>query len=120
MKKHRFCVIWPPNKSLSSLPTTYNHQVHDDELDFGRLDDVHWNGCDDDQLDDCDEDPLDYCDAWHANGELDDLDDDWRDGCDENWLVLDDAAEAEVVDEDVFDSDAGSYLQLVLILCSPL
>ena len=87
--------------------TTYNHQVHDDGLDFGRLDDVHWNGCDDDQLDDCDEDPLDDCGAWHANGELDDFDDDWRDGCDENWLVLDeDEDEAEGVDEDAFDSDA--------------
>ena len=64
--------------SPSSLSTTtYNHQVHDDGLDFGRLDDdVHWNGYDDAQLDDCDEDPLDGCDAWHENGELDDFDDD--------------------------------------------
>ena len=80
--------------------TTYNHQVHDDGLDFGRLDDVHWNGCDDDQSDNYDEDPLDDCDAWHANGEIGDFDDDWLDldGCDENWLVLD---EAEGVDEDI-------------------
>ena len=76
------------------------------------------NGCDDAQSDDYDEDPLDDCDAWHANGEIDDFDDDWRDGCDENWLVLDEAEEG--VDEDAFDSDAGSYLQPVLILCNPL
>lgn len=68
-----------PIKSLSSLETTtYNHQVHDDELGFDRLDDdVHWNGFDDDDLlDDYDEDPQDDCDEWHANGELDDCDDD--------------------------------------------